>query len=121
MQGEQREVAEHIAEHVTAVPDLGGASARAVYRDLLRFGPRSRRDLTERLGLSAPTVTRVTRDLLEAGHLHPLDTVALAKGRPSSRWTSRRTTVPGSSESRSRPTRSTPWSPPRAATLSRSS
>lgn len=82
MQGEQREVAEHIAEHVTAVPDLGGASARAVYRDLLRFGPRSRRDLTERLGLSAPTVTRVTRDLLEAGHLHPLDTVALAKGRP---------------------------------------
>jgi predicted NBD/HSP70 family sugar kinase len=65
-----------------AVPDLGGASARAVYRDLLRFGPRSRRDLTERLGLSAPTVTRVTRELLELGHLHPLETVALAKGRP---------------------------------------
>lgn len=62
--------------------DLGGDSARAVYRDLLRFGPRSRSGLSARLGLSAPTVTRVTRDLLEGGHLHPLDTVPLAKGRP---------------------------------------
>ncbi len=61
---------------------LGGASARAVYRDLLRFGPRSRRDLTRRLGLSAPTVTRVTRELLEGGHLHSLETVAPTKGRP---------------------------------------
>lgn len=66
----------------SAVPDLGGATARAVYRDLLRFGPRSRRDLGERLGLSAPTVTRATRELLEAGHLRPLDTVAPARGRP---------------------------------------
>jgi predicted NBD/HSP70 family sugar kinase len=98
MQGEQREVADRgsggedapsadapaapAAPTAPTVPDLGGHSARAVYRDLLRFGPRSRRDLSERLGLSAPTVTRVTRELLEAGHLHPLDTVALAKGRP---------------------------------------
>src|SRR5690625_6151350 len=39
---------------------LGSANARAVYRDLLRFGPRSRSELTTRLGLSAPTVTRTT-------------------------------------------------------------
>lgn len=62
--------------------ELGGESARAVYRDLLRFGSRSRRDLTSRLGLSAPTVTRVTRELLEAGQLRPLETVARPKGRP---------------------------------------
>ena len=86
MQGDQHEAADQGTSSRPApappVPDLGGDSARAVYRDLLRFGPRSRRDLTERLGLSAPTVTRVTRELLEAGHLHPLETVALAKGRP---------------------------------------
>lgn len=89
MQGEQREGADRgqedagaAAADAPAVPDLGGHSARAVYRDLLRFGPRSRRDLSERLGLSAPTVTRVTRELLESRHLHPLETVALAKGRP---------------------------------------
>src|SRR5690625_5874205 len=51
---------------------LGSANARAVYRDLLRFGPRSRSELTTRLGLSAPTVTRTTRDLLDAGWLHTL-------------------------------------------------
>lgn len=65
-----------------AVPELGGDSARAVYRDLLRFGPRSRSALTTRLGLSAPTVTRVTRDLLDAGRLHQLGAVVRAKGRP---------------------------------------
>lgn len=65
-----------------AAPDLGSPNARAVYRDLLRFGPRSRSELTSRLGLSAPTVTRTTRDLLDAGWLHPLGSVARAKGRP---------------------------------------
>ena len=61
---------------------LGSANARAVYRDLLRFGPRSRSELTTRLGLSAPTVTRTTRDLLDAGWLHTLGPVARTKGRP---------------------------------------
>lgn len=65
-----------------ATRELGGESARAVYRDLLRFGPRSRRDLTSRLGLSAPTVTRVTRELLETGRLRQLEAVARPKGRP---------------------------------------
>src|SRR5690625_7733660 len=61
---------------------LGSANARAVYRDLLRFGPRSRSELTTRLGLSAPTVTRTTRDLLDAGWLHTLGPVARTKCRP---------------------------------------
>lgn len=62
--------------------DLGGESTRAVYRDLLRFGPRSRSELSQRLRLSAPTVTRVTRDLLERDLLHTLTAVPRAKGRP---------------------------------------
>lgn len=64
------------------VADLGTESMRAVYRDLLRFGPRSRSELTKRLGLSAPTVTRVTRDLLDHDRLHPLTAVVRPKGRP---------------------------------------
>ncbi|MDN5601454.1 MAG: ROK family transcriptional regulator, partial [Brachybacterium sp.] len=64
------------------VSDLGGESTRAVYRDLLRFGPRSRSELSQRLRMSAPTVTRVTRDLLERDLLHPLTAVPRAKGRP---------------------------------------
>jgi predicted NBD/HSP70 family sugar kinase len=68
--------------HKNGESELGGASMRAVYRDLLRFGPRSRSDLAARLGLSAPTITRATRDLLDAGNLQQLDVVARAKGRP---------------------------------------
>src|SRR5699024_9495882 len=65
-----------------AVRALGAEITRAVYRDLLRFGPRSRSELSQRLRLSAPTVTRVTRDLLERDLLHPLTAVQRAKGRP---------------------------------------
>ena len=62
--------------------ELGGETMRAVYRDLLRFGPRSRSDLATRLGLSAPTISRATRDLLDAGRLQQLDVVARPTGRP---------------------------------------
>lgn len=62
--------------------DLGSPNARAVYRDLLRFGPRSRSELAARLDLSAPTVTRVTRDLLGTGRLQQLSATVRAKGRP---------------------------------------
>lgn len=62
--------------------DLGSPNARAVYRDLLRFGPRSRSELTTRLDLSAPTVTRVTRDLLDTGRAQQLRATVRAKGRP---------------------------------------
>ncbi|MFC7374185.1 ROK family protein [Brachybacterium sp. GCM10030268] len=65
-----------------AVDDLGSDSVRAVYRDLLRFGPRSRSELTSRLGLSAPTVTRATRELLDAHRLRSLESVVRPKGRP---------------------------------------
>lgn len=64
------------------VADLGSVNARSVYRDLLRFGPRSRSELTARLQLSAPTVTRVTRDLLDTGRLQQLSATVRAKGRP---------------------------------------
>lgn len=67
---------------MSTAPALGSESMRSVYRDLLRFGPRSRSELSTRLGLSAPTVTRVTRELLEGGHVHLLESVAQAKGRP---------------------------------------
>lgn len=70
------------ARGTSTAPALGSESMRAVYRDLLRFGPRSRSELTTRLGLSAPTVTRITRELLEGGHLHLLESVARSKGRP---------------------------------------
>lgn len=73
---------EHKGADVVTAGALGGESARAVYRDLLRFGPRSRSELSQRLRLSAPTVTRVTRDLLERDLLHPLTAVQRAKGRP---------------------------------------
>lgn len=79
MQADEHRRADEPGDAVTA---LGGESARAVYRDLLRFGPRSRSELSRRLGLSAPTVTRVTRDLLERELLHPLTAVPRSKGRP---------------------------------------
>ncbi|HEX7351671.1 ROK family transcriptional regulator [Brachybacterium sp.] len=73
---------EELTDAAAVSTGLVGESTRAVYRDLLRFGPRSRSELSGRLGLSAPTVTRVTRDLLERDLLHPLDAVARTKGRP---------------------------------------
>lgn len=72
----------HTGTSSATMADLGGESTRTVYRDLLRFGPRSRSELSQRLGLSAPTVTRVSRDLLERDLLHPLGIVQQAKGRP---------------------------------------
>lgn len=87
MQGDEHTGSDIAAEGDPGVSDLvvsglGGESTRAVYRDLLRFGPRSRSELSQRLRLSAPTVTRVTRDLLERDLLHPLTAVPRAKGRP---------------------------------------
>lgn len=73
---------EHTDAAAAPVIELGGESTRAVYRDLLRFGPRSRSELSQRLQLSAPTVTRVTRELLERDLLHALTAVPRAKGRP---------------------------------------
>lgn len=69
---------------VTSAPPAAPASrsARQVYEDILRFGPRPRTDLAQRLGLSGTTLTRVTRSLLEDGLLRELDPRAPSKGRP---------------------------------------
>lgn len=57
-------------------------SAAEVYRDLLHHGPRARTDLAAGLGLSGPTITRLTREMLDGGLLRELPPVPQAKGRP---------------------------------------
>lgn len=58
------------------------ATARAVYAEILRFGPRPRTELARRLALSGPTLTRVTRSLLDDGLLRELPPLMREKGRP---------------------------------------
>lgn len=60
------------------------SSARRVALDLIRFGPRSRSELAERIGLSPASLTRVTAPLLEAGLLEELEpTTPSGLGRPT--------------------------------------
>lgn len=59
-----------------------GDSARAVFEEILRFGPRPRSELATRLDLSGATLTRVTREMLDAGLLHELPPVTRERGRP---------------------------------------
>src|SRR5689334_23091776 len=47
-----------------------------------RHGPISRADVARRLGLSPPTVTMVTRSLLEAGVIYKVDDAVPRGGRP---------------------------------------
>lgn len=63
------------------VPPPTGA-ARAVYAEILRFGPRPRTELAQRLDLSGPTLTRASRSLLDAGLLRELPPIMRDKGRP---------------------------------------
>lgn len=58
--------------------------ARAVFRDLLRFGSRARVDLAERTELSLPSITRATKELLVSGLVHELPVLPHSggKGRP---------------------------------------
>lgn len=60
------------------------SSARIIYRDLLRFGPRPRTQLAARSGLSLPTVTRGTRELIADGLIRelPVRHQPGGKGRP---------------------------------------
>jgi len=48
-----------------------------------REGPISRAEIARRLGLSPPTVTAVTRSLIEAGVIGPVEEAASRGGRPS--------------------------------------
>jgi len=61
---------------------LGGAS-RAIVRDLLLHGPRSRAELAERLRLSPGSLTRLTKPLLDAGLVKEGVAVVSGQGRPS--------------------------------------
>lgn len=59
-------------------------SAQSVVLEVLRAGPRPRTELAERLGLSGPSLSRITRPLLEAGILVERDVVQpTTTGRPS--------------------------------------
>ncbi|WP_152352372.1 ROK family transcriptional regulator [Brachybacterium subflavum] len=58
------------------------ATAGEVYEHLVRYGPHARTDLARLLGLSGPTLTRVTRELLENGLLRELPPQMQTKGRP---------------------------------------
>ncbi len=59
-------------------------SAQSVVLEVLRAGPRPRTELAERLGLSGPSLSRITRPLLEAGILVERDGVQqTTTGRPS--------------------------------------
>ncbi|UYG17228.1 ROK family protein [Brachybacterium huguangmaarense] len=66
----------------TAVVGPATDTARAVYEDIVRFGPRPRTELAARLELSGPTLTRVTRALLDDSLLRELAPVPQPKGRP---------------------------------------
>ncbi|WP_083403876.1 ROK family transcriptional regulator [Curtobacterium sp. MCBA15_001] len=56
------------AGHPHAWDPLAG-SAQSVVLEVLRAGPRPRTELAARLGLSGPSLSRITRPLLEAGIL----------------------------------------------------
>lgn len=59
-------------------------SARSVVEEVLVSGPLSRAELSRRLSLSAASLTKITRPLLDAGYLRETEQVAVGgAGRPS--------------------------------------
>ncbi|MCJ1714710.1 ROK family protein [Microbacterium sp. M1A1_1b] len=69
--------------HPRAWQPLAG-SAQAVVLEVLRAGPRPRTELAARLGLSGPSLSRITRPLLESGVLVERDGIQqTGTGRPS--------------------------------------
>ncbi|QNE35248.1 ROK family transcriptional regulator [Leifsonia shinshuensis] len=69
-----------MAESVVA--EEGPASAERVMLEILIHGPLSRVELAERLGLSGPSLTRLTKPLLASGRLSEGAPLARAAGRP---------------------------------------
>jgi predicted NBD/HSP70 family sugar kinase len=65
-------------------PVVGPApgTASRVYEHIVRNGPLPRTDIARQLGLSAATLTRLTRELLDAGLLRELEPWPQGKGRP---------------------------------------
>lgn len=67
MVGQQTESASHASSTATGNPwDGTTETGHAVALEVLLRGPVSRTDLARRLGLSAPTLSRVTKDLLSS-------------------------------------------------------
>ena len=88
-------------------PDLPDAS-KAVAVDILVHGAQSRAQLAKKTGLSAPTLTRLVRPLLEAGVLVESDSVRTpGRGRSYRRNRSR----PAAIEPNRRPARTPDRSP----------
>ncbi len=67
----------------TSGPRLRDLNRVAVLALVGRHGPIARTDIARRLGLSPPTVTAVTRSLLEAGVIYKVDDATSRGGRPS--------------------------------------
>ncbi|SBT46522.1 ROK family transcriptional regulator [Micromonospora narathiwatensis] len=67
----------------TSGPRLRDVNRVAVLALIGRHGPISRADVARRLGLSPPTVTAVTRSLIEAGVIQKVDDGMPRGGRPS--------------------------------------
>lgn len=65
-----------------SLPSPPSRSGRAAYEHILRYGPRSRAELSVALDLSEATLTRVSRDLLESGLLRRLPPRRSSVGRP---------------------------------------
>ncbi len=66
----------------TSGPRLRDVNRVAVLALLGRHGPIARTDIARRLGLSPPTVTAVTRSLMEAGVIRKVDDATSRGGRP---------------------------------------
>jgi predicted NBD/HSP70 family sugar kinase len=66
---------------VVAEPALAGSAAR-VMLEILIHGPLSRVELAERLGLSSPSLTRLTKPLIAAGRLFEGAPQVRSAGRP---------------------------------------
>jgi predicted NBD/HSP70 family sugar kinase len=66
---------------VVAEPALAGSAAR-VMLEILIHGPLSRVELAERLGLSSPSLTRLTKPLIAAGRLFEGTPQVRSAGRP---------------------------------------
>ena len=54
-------------QHTGTPADIGEINRRAVLRQLVLHGPRSRSDIASRLDLTAATLSRIARDLIDAG------------------------------------------------------
>lgn len=79
----EQEFAASASKHGVGWPSLNDAE-RAVLRELLISGPRSRAELARRLGVSRASLTRVTRELRELDLVVEGDTeLRGATGRPS--------------------------------------